>query len=150
GDYGLVGAMLHRFDEKTNRLAVELFLLSCRAMGKGGEWAMHIALGEQAGRSAAESVAVAHRETDRNEPCRRFFDSVGGFTLPSYEAAELPPLPSEPEAKSVREKTVGDPPPAIPIFDAALARRIATELSDPHQVHARTSEEKRPRPELSQ
>ncbi|NLT71603.1 MAG: hypothetical protein GXX91_13045, partial [Verrucomicrobiaceae bacterium] len=151
GDYGLVGAMLHRFDEKANRLAVELFLLSCRAMGKGVERAMLIALGEQAGRIGAESVAVAHRETDRNEPCRRFFDSVGGFTLAAYEAAELPPLPAEPMADPTGGKTVGGPLPAIPLFDAALARRIATELSDPRQVHTRISEEKkRPRPELSQ
>jgi amino acid adenylation domain-containing protein/FkbH-like protein len=150
GDYGLVGSMLYRFDEKSNLLAVGLFMLSCRAMGKGVERAMLISLGERAREIGAESVEVTYLETDRNEPCRRFFESVGGFTLPAYEAAELSPLPPEPGEKASDSTTDIDGVPRLPLFDAVLALRIATELRDPQVVYSLATAVKRPRPELSQ
>ena len=150
GDYGLVGAMLYTYDGKANALAVELFMLSCRAMGKGVERAMLITLGARARDLGAESVEVSYLESDRNEPCRRFFESVGGFALPAYEAAELSHRPPEPEEKTSPISSDAVRAQGIPLFDAALAQRIATELSDPQTVHALATAEKRPRPDLSQ
>jgi len=151
GDYDLVGAMLYTFDEKADTLAVELFMLSCRAMSKGVERAMLITLGARARDLGAESVEVRYLETDRNEPCRRFFESVGGFTLPAYEAAELSPVPPEPEENtSVTLAADVTTARSTPLFDADLAQRIATELNDPQVVHAQATAVKRPRPELSQ
>ncbi len=148
GDYGLVGAMLHG-PADGDILPVELFLLSCRALGKGVERAMLIALGQRAFDLGVKTLTVAFTETDRNEPCRRFFESIGGFTLAASEAAALSPIPDEAEIADLPDKSTNIAP-AAPIFDAALALRIATELRDPQTLHDQLHAAKRPRPDLAQ
>lgn len=153
GDYGLVGAVLYHREKDNDTLVVELFMLSCRAMGKGVERAMLIALGQRAGDLGAEKIAVTYEETDRNEPCRRFFTEVGGFSLPTATATNLSPIPPEPTEVVPSGTGVGTdfrPVSRGPLFEAELAIRIATELRDPQIVHSQLSSAKRPRPALSQ
>ncbi len=149
GDYGLVGAMLAGPAEGSV-LPVELFLLSCRAMGKGVERAMLAALARRALALGAATLRVACETTERNEPARRFFERAGGFVLDASQAAALPPIPEEDEAQSEPDiDTKAKAPAGAPLFDADLARRIATELRRPADVLAAFAA-KRPRPDLAQ
>lgn len=150
GDYGLVGAMQEgQVDDST--LSVPLFLLSCRAMGKGVERVMLKTLAERALAAGAKTLSIAFTETDRNEPVRRFFEGLGGFTLDAAKIAALSPVPEETESATSPDKTTTTvAKSSAPLFDATLAQRIATELRDPQALHSLLTATKRPRPEIAQ
>lgn len=151
GEYGLVGAMIGRpvCDET---LSAELFLLSCRAMGKGVERVMLSKLAEHALAAGATKLTIPYTRTDRNEPVRRFFEGLGGFTLDAREIAALSPIPDEPEcAAAPPDPSILTPAKSGGHFlDAALAERIATELRHPVAVHSLLTATKQPRPEIAQ
>lgn len=101
GDYGIVGQVRARADGK--RLAVDLFQLSCRALGRGIEHRMVAAAGAHALATGLEEVAVLFRHGERNQPARRFLEQVFGapahandgqgpqqwFHLRAHEAANV-------------------------------------------------------------
>jgi FkbH-like protein len=96
GDYGTVGAIRAR--RAGNCLEADLFLLSCRALGRGIEHRMVAALGEHALAAGLEEVAILFRAGERNAPARRFLQRTfnapdgadeGWFRLPAWQAAEL-------------------------------------------------------------
>lgn len=96
GDYGIVGQVRARVDGK--RLAVDLFLLSCRALGRGIEYRMVASAGVHALSLGLEEVAVLFRPGARNAPVRRFLETVFGspalgdeqwFSLSARDAAEV-------------------------------------------------------------
>lgn len=152
GDYGLVGAILHGQVADSN-LSTELFLLSCRAMGKGVERVMLKTLAERALGAGAKTLSIAFTETDRNEPVRRFFEGLGSFALDAAQIAELSPVPEEREpSRGTGILPVIDRQDAGPtcLFDATLAQRIATELRDPQVLQTLLAATKRPRPEIAQ
>lgn len=150
GDYGLVGAMLQG-PVSGETLSGELFLLSCRAMGKGVERVMLKTLAERALAAGAKILSIAFTETDRNEPVRRFFEGLGGFTLDAARIAELSSVPEEAGPVVAPDKTTtGAARSSGPLFDAALAQRIAADLRDPQALHTLLSATKRPRPEIAQ
>lgn len=151
GDYGLVGVMLAG-PRQGAQFPVELFLLSCRAMGKGVERRMLAALAKRALEQGAERLQMACLETERNEPARRFFERMGGLSLDTNRLAELSPYPEETEGEG--EPAANPAPPAkgnvgATLFDADLAQRVATEWRRPEAILAAFLE-KRPRPDLSQ
>ncbi|MEQ1841584.1 MAG: HAD-IIIC family phosphatase, partial [Verrucomicrobiales bacterium] len=151
GDYGLVGMILYQGHQGASELAVELFQLSCRAMGKGVERAMVIALGKRALELGSGTVSVIYSATDRNEPCRRFFEELGGFTIDARAAAGLSPVPERLETSpSLSEKPADRPAPHGPLFESEVIRLIATTLSDPEALHRQLTSSRRPRPDLSQ
>ena len=97
GEYGLVGALL--FKAETGTLAVDTFLLSCRALGRGVEYAMLRKLGALALERGLDSVKVLYRQTERNQPALDFLETSGRefkeqdgddtiFRLPANIAAE--------------------------------------------------------------
>jgi amino acid adenylation domain-containing protein/FkbH-like protein len=152
GDYGLVGALLQG-PVSDAPLSVELFLLSCRAMGKGVERVMLKTLAERALAAGVKTLSIAFTETDRNEPVRRFFEGLGGFTLDAATMAQLSPVPEETEPSRgtgilpVNDRRDGGP---MCLFDATLAQRIATEWRDPKTLHTLLTATKHPRPEIAQ
>lgn len=152
GDYGLVGAIQEGQVDDTS-LSVPLFLLSCRAMGKGVERVMLKTLAERALAAGVKTLSIAFTETDRNEPVRRFFEGLGGFTLDAATMAQLSPVPEETEPSGgtgilpVSERRDAG---STCLFDAALAQRIATELRDPQALQTLLTATKRPRPEIAQ
>ena len=148
GDYGLVGAMQEgQVSDET--LSVPLFLLSCRAMGKGVERVMLKTLAERALAAGAKKLSIAYTETDRNEPVRKFFEGLGGFTLDAVTIAELSPVPDEAEGnRSGRPTEITSASTCR--ASAPLAIRIATELRDPLALHSLLTATKRPRPEIAQ
>ena len=75
GDYGQVGAYIVSFATPVPQLS--LFLLSCRALGRGVERMMIADAFEVAGRRGSDSLVAAVEETPRNEPARAFFASIG-------------------------------------------------------------------------
>jgi len=150
GDYGLVGAMLQG-PVSGETLSSDLFLLSCRAMGKGVERVMLKTLAERALAAGAKTLSITFTETDRNEPVRRFFEGLDGFTLDAARIAELSPVPEEAEPAVSPDKTITNEAKFNgPLFDAALAQRIATELRDPQALQTLLTATKRPRPEIAQ
>lgn len=151
GDYGLVGTILYHAPQGGTEVTVELFQLSCRAMGKGVERAMVIALGRRALDLGFGTVSVTYSATDRNEPCRRFFEEIGGFTLTATDASSLSPVPERHEiAPSLSENPSHRPAPHGPLFESEVIRLIATELTDPESLHRQLRSARRPRPEISQ
>lgn len=96
GDYGIVGQVRARVDDGC--LAVDLFMLSCRALGRGIEHRMIAAVGEHALALGLQEVAVLFRRGERNAPAESFLDAMFGnaeraggdehwFRLPASVAA---------------------------------------------------------------
>ncbi|MCB1228974.1 MAG: amino acid adenylation domain-containing protein [Verrucomicrobiae bacterium] len=148
-DYGLAGAMLISTD-----FTVEGFMLSCRAMGKGVERAMVTRLAEE---TEAAGIAFLFSETERNEPCRRFFEGIGatrtstGFTLPTSAAKSLPLIPIEPVAKTSGGMNGTAKRTSANLLSSELAHRIANELRHPERLLAQLQAGNlHPRPEIAQ
>jgi len=146
GSYGLTGAIL--FDVLSDRLTVDTFLLSCRALGRGVEHRMVARLGEIALERGLASVEIPFVSGQRNRPALLFLESLGAahedgvFHLSAAAAAathyrpaaETPNQGRElPNQSRDREGAVATPPPAparVPYT------RIATELRTPEQISA--------------
>ena len=75
GSYGLVGAVLYRVDRAA--LAVDSFMLSCRALGRGVEHRVLNHLGRLAQEAGVGSVTVPFVPTAKNHPARGFLEGAG-------------------------------------------------------------------------
>lgn len=84
GDYGIVGQVRAR--PEGTHLAVDLFMLSCRALGRGIECQMIAAAGDYALAVGLEEVAVLFRRGARNAPAKRFLERVVGASTQSTSA----------------------------------------------------------------
>jgi FkbH-like protein len=114
GSYGLTGAMVFRQIGET--LAVDTFLLSCRALGRGVEHRMMARLGEIGRERGLVRVEIPFVAGKRNQPARLFLESLhaldsdGVFRLDANEAAEVvyragkqaQTLPVQPETNHAR------------------------------------------------
>lgn len=99
GDYGIVGQVRARVDGDC--LAVDLFMLSCRALARGIEHRMIAAAGEYAVSVGLREVAVRFRRGERNAPVEAFLRRVFGdpdapaaggeswFRMPAENAARV-------------------------------------------------------------
>ncbi|MBC8094570.1 MAG: HAD-IIIC family phosphatase, partial [Akkermansiaceae bacterium] len=76
GDYGLVGLVIFGFEK--DALAVETFLLSCRALGRGVEHQILANLGKVAKAQGAAHVDVHFVSSAKNKPALDFLETVGG------------------------------------------------------------------------
>ena len=151
GDYGLVGLVL--WTTAGDRLTVDSFLLSCRALGRGVEHRMLAQLGRLAEDRGLTWVELPFVETPRNRPLRDFLHaSVGEYRQPGGPASYLVPVRI---AAAVRHApSSGQPLPAARDGDrtapdggtaarAARGRaedrsrrlaRIAADLAEPTQI----------------
>jgi FkbH-like protein len=78
GDYGLVGIGSVRVGAEPEKVAeVADFVLSCRVMGRRVEEALLHVLSRRARAMGATRLRAEYAETDRNKPCRAFFESSG-------------------------------------------------------------------------
>jgi len=75
GSYGLTGAILFRADH--HALAVDSFLLSCRALGRGVEHRMLARLGEMAQERGLAEVRVPFVPSQRNRPAEALLSGIG-------------------------------------------------------------------------
>ena len=128
GDYGLTGAMIFR--PQGSALAVDTFLLSCRALGRGVEHRMLARLGEIALERSLDRVEILFLPGKRNQPAEAFFQSVGN-PLAAERAVQVRYSPARnplPALRTSEPRREGAPPLAI---DYA---RIATHLRRPEDV----------------
>jgi len=86
GDYGLVGVLLATGQESA--LVVDSFMLSCRALGRGVEHCMLAHLGLFAVEHGFAEVRVPFLPTPRNEPIRRFLESLPSAHRTPHESGE--------------------------------------------------------------
>lgn len=157
GDYGVVGCM--GGEARGDALRVDLFMLSCRALGRGVEHRMAAELGACARRRGLSRVAFEHVEGPRNGPARRFLGAIAGAPLKGegaavLEAAAAAAIAFDPETASA--PTAGDDDDARPAaqeargFDRGAAyERIARELRTGAAIVAAMRAAFRPRPDLS-
>ena len=124
GDYGLTGVVIFRCDDRA--LAVDTFLLSCRALGRGVEHRMVARLGEIALERGLELVEIPLVAGQRNRPAVQFLGPLQRMT--AQEAAGIRyrvgqgsdlPVPQTGRAKALRQVNY---------------LRIATELRDPERI----------------
>jgi amino acid adenylation domain-containing protein/FkbH-like protein len=148
GDYGLVGVMIYRIE--TSALAVDSFLLSCRALGRGVEHRMLACLGETARARGMDWLDVHFVRTEKNLPALEFLESVGAafkqalnggyvFRFPTGFAAEVafnpPAEKARPPAERLRpgKTQSGLARPVSGKF--ARYREMALESSNPVRIH---------------
>jgi FkbH-like protein len=74
GDYGLCG--ISSFAQSGTSGHIVDFLLSCRVMGRGVEEAMLAAATQHARYSGCNVLSVEYIPTARNQPCRRWLESL--------------------------------------------------------------------------
>ena len=146
GDYGIVGLVC--FGTETGALAVDTFLLSCRALGRGVEHRMLARLGEIAQERGILRMDLPFRRTAGNQPALDFLRSVAAefeamqdgaivFRIPANVASTTRYRPSEHGAATEATHRRDDSPESPPIdahARSALLVAIANELSDPAQV----------------
>ena len=147
GDYGLVGVML--FEAKKEAIAVDTFLLSCRALGRGVEYQMLAKLGAIAKKKGHKWVEVPCLLTEKNQPARDFLDQVGEkykqeveqgwlFRFPVGEIVNLifkpdsEPIPAT-ENLSASHLTATETS-QIHFQSSTLYQKIATELCHTEQI----------------
>ncbi len=146
GSYGLVGVVL--FHATADALAVDTFLLSCRALGKGVEHRMMARLGELACERGKTWLEMRFVRTARNWPALDFLKTVAGepelrpdgsqlFRIAATAAAETRPR-SAPGSRAVdaRLEEAGSvpavrPAPSRGTFDDA---HVARALRDPRAI----------------
>jgi FkbH-like protein len=136
GDYGLTGVLIFRAERDT--LAVDTFLLSCRALGRGVEHRMVNRLSEIARERRLAQVRIPFAAGPRNQPAWLFLqslaspDSHGAFRVPAVNAAGLQYRPGKGRVDApapCKERAV---PTVTPDY-----LKIATSLRDPEAVLAR-------------
>jgi FkbH-like protein len=103
GEYGLTG--LAGVTVADGACLIEDFVLSCRVMGRGVEEVILHTLVEHARALGARTVRATVVPTDRNEPCRQFFESRSGFDRDgneySWDAGNAYPPPRHVEVVSL-------------------------------------------------
>ncbi|HYG35470.1 MAG TPA: HAD-IIIC family phosphatase, partial [Clostridia bacterium] len=149
GDYGLVGVIIYRAEKAA--LAVEVFLLSCRVLGRGVEHRMLAHLGAIASERSLDWVDVHFTGTTKNRPALDFLNKVGNtfkqalnggfvFRFPAAFAAEV--LFQPPTADSTTE--TGAPAPDVSLSPSTRSeparlftqcRAIAMETVDVQTIH---------------
>jgi FkbH-like protein len=143
GSYGLAGAAIFRAG--VDALAIDTFLLSCRALGRGVEHRMLAALGRIAQERGLAVVEARYVRSQRNRPALLFlenagleFQSVRGeallFRFPAEFAARITYQPSA----TPQPAPGATPQPAAAGRDAIPYARIATELRTVEQILERS------------
>ncbi len=149
GSYGLAGAIVFRASADT--IAVDTFLLSCRALGRGVEHRMLAALGRIARERGLNHVEARFVRSQRNRPALLFlesvalqFQSVRGeallFRLPAEFAGEIRYAPS-----AAPLQAVGETPVAAVLRGGIPYARIASELRNAEQILQRGGADFSPR-----
>jgi FkbH-like protein len=141
GSYGLSGAILFR--DSRNALAVDSFLLSCRALGRGVEHRMLARLGEIAKERGLAEVEIAFAPTTRNRPAEALLSVAGAafeqrtptgstFHFPAEYLAGIEYRASH-QAQPARDDRRAKAP-ATATSDAVDYAHIARELRDPVRI----------------
>jgi FkbH-like protein len=139
GSYGLAGAMIFRGG--VDAIAVDTFLLSCRALGRGVEHRMLAALGRIAQERGLAAVEARFVRSQRNRPALLFLESAGLQFQSVRGEALLFRFPAEFAAGIRYEPSVAPRPaagaaaqPSTASRDGIPYARIANELHNVEQI----------------
>jgi FkbH-like protein len=142
GSYGLVGVMI--FTAGAEAIALDTFLLSCRALGRGVEHRMLARLGEIARERGLARVDARFTPSARNSPALNLLESIGAAgLLYRFSSERLANLKYRPDG----------PKPAAPLRPLSIAhvarkpadfQRIAAELAGADQILEQIAARKRP------
>lgn len=144
GSYGLAGVIVFRGG--VDALAIDTFLLSCRALGRGVEYRMLAELGKIARQRGLATVDARYVRSQRNRPALLFLESAGLQFQSVRGEALLFVFPAD-FAAALEHQPAAAPQPAI----SALSRpapavrgripyaRIATELRTVEQILERSA-----------
>jgi FkbH-like protein len=139
GSYGLAGAMIFR--SGVDAIAIDTFLLSCRALGRGVEHRMLAALGRVAQQRGLTAVEARYVRSPRNRPALLFLENVGLqfqsvrgeallFRFPAEFAAGVRYEPSV----APRPAAGAAPQPSTASRDGIPYARIANDLRTVEQI----------------
>jgi FkbH-like protein len=139
GDYGLVGVII--FSTKSGSLAVDTFLLSCRALGRKVEHRMLAKLGAIAQERGLDHVEIPYAATNKNRPALDFLESIGSrfkqdrrdqliYRLPAGNAASAEKIQGKDEASAITKQHSSPRPSAALLTESRVLTHIATELCD--------------------
>jgi FkbH-like protein len=155
GDYGLVGvALFHVVDVS---LHMEVFLLSCRALGRRVEHHTVQELQRLALQRGANRIVIPVVPTSRNRPAREFLASLCGVSPDAKEPFEcvLSATDNSSEWRPAREAAPSElaPPPASlpsqgPFLtdEEGVMLEIANEMQSVSSILAAVRGRKKPRP----
>lgn len=150
GDYGLVGLMLTLSRE--DRLWVDTFLLSCRALGRGVEHQMLAWLGTRAQNQNLPFVEIPCRPNARNRPAISFLESTGvsyrtdlghewSILYPTTVAAQItfrpPEIRPDPEVLERNPPGTHSPAKRSAGVNSLRIQQIAHELSEAGRIRER-------------
>jgi len=173
GDYAIVGLILFKADFEA--IAVETFLLSCRALGKGVEHRMLATLGQIAAERGLGFVKISFIHSGKNQAALEFLSGVAGrddspssqpepvegsgqrfiFKVPADILAQIT---FDPDSARIADSNSGESLMGSPVGiesgvghgvreDAPLLRLITTGLNNVDQIlNLIESEKKRPKP----
>jgi FkbH-like protein len=141
GSYGLSGVTLFKAGRKA--LAIDSFLLSCRALGRGVEHRMLARLGEIAKERGLSEVEIPFVPSARNRPAEALLAAAGAafeqrtptgstFHFPAEYLAAIEYRASQ-HAQPAREDRRSKAPSAA-VSSAVDYPRIARELRDPARI----------------
>ena len=143
GSYGLAGVMLFRGG--VDALAIDTFLLSCRALGRGVEHRMLAALGHIAQERGLIAVEARYVRSQRNRPALLFLESAGlefqsvrGEALIFRFPAEFAAGIEYQSAAVPRQAAATIAEPATASRNGIPYARIAAELRSVDQILAQT------------
>ena len=150
GSYGLAGAMIFRGG--VDAIAIDTFLLSCRALGRGVEHRMLAALGRIAQQRGLVAVEARYVRSQRNRPALLFLESVGLQFQSVRGEALLFRFPAE-FAVGIKYEPSGAPQrvassaplPPTPGRNGIPYARIADELRNAEQILKRSGSDFSPR-----
>ncbi|WP_165967312.1 HAD-IIIC family phosphatase [Luteimonas aestuarii] len=158
GDYGLVGQVRGR--AVGDRLQIDLFMLSCRALGRGIEHRMIAEAGRHALASGLSRVSILFRAGERNTPARRFLEAQFGalaqgdpaaFTMDAeravgivFDAVAAAAVPADDVDTSVIAPAARDATDLGEVYE-----RIAHELTTAAEIERAIAARGQPRPELA-
>ena len=153
GDYGLVGAVL--FTVVDASLRTEIFLLSCRALGRRVEHHMVEELKRLAMERDAERIVIPVVPTARNLPAREFLATLCGVSADSMDPFEC--MVSATDKSSEWRPATAVPPQAqtqpgtaakLPWLtdEEGAMMQIASELQSVSSIIAAVRQRKKPRP----
>ncbi len=154
GAYGLTGLMLYRVEDRA--LVVDMFLLSCRALGRGVEHRMLRELGSIAQAKGLETVELPFVRTARNRPALLFLEEIGlefrdtggdapRFRFPTAYAAALVYRPGQARRQAPAERA---PAARQGGRKSVPYARIAGEWREPEKILASVLGSTRGRPPL--
>jgi FkbH-like protein len=150
GDYGLVGVAL--FDVAVRALRMEVFLMSCRALGRRVEHQLIEKLKQLAIERGADRIVIPVVPTARNRPAREFLASLCGVSADTQEPFEC--VLSATGDSSEWRRAAGVAPestkksgklPVVTDEEGTLAQ-IANEMQSVSAILAVMRERKKPRP----